>query len=123
MSGLGKFLRILRLETSESLTEMANRLGYAITYLSGIENDKRTVPKNFCEKVAKEYELSAQKTAELKKILLRSNPVFQIENDGSEAKTAVLIKMASKELTNENYEEILNLVQRIKLDTGEGDDL
>ena len=108
---VGKFLRILRLEHSETLKDMADRLGCAPTYLSGIENSKRETPKNLHEKVVAVYGLDEARAAELKVALLRSRSSFRIENDGTEAKKAVLVKMSNNELAPEQYAKILEMLQ------------
>ena len=40
---LGKILRIIRVNTGDSMRTMAGKLGVSVSYLSAIENGKRNV--------------------------------------------------------------------------------
>lgn len=55
-----KFIRTLRVETSENQIEMAKRLGVCPSYLSQIESGKRNVTKWFVEQLAKEYNITKE---------------------------------------------------------------
>lgn len=112
----GKFLRKLRIDQNETLKEMADKFEYAPSYLSGIENGKRNIPKTLLEKIVDTYNLPSAQADILKDIVQRSVPVFEIENDDdNEAKQDVLIKMSNKQVTNEQYEQILKLLERGKI--------
>ncbi|HAH62814.1 MAG TPA: transcriptional regulator [Treponema sp.] len=54
----GKYLKKLRIDTSERVADMAKRLGISAAYLSLIENGTREVPSDFSYRVWKEYKLS-----------------------------------------------------------------
>lgn len=116
ISEIGKFLRLLRLETGETLKEMSKRLGYATTYLSGIENGKRDVPKSLYQKVVDCYKLDAQKAADLDLCILRSQSVFEIENAGSKEKKEVLVRMVNNQISEKHYEQILKMLQNTEVE-------
>ena len=55
---LGKVLRIIRINSGDSMRTMAEKLELSSSYLSAIENGKRNVPKNFDAIVFKNYDLT-----------------------------------------------------------------
>ena len=55
---LGKVLRIIRINTGDSMRAMADKLNLSVSYLSAIENGKRNVPSDFAERVSAKYMLS-----------------------------------------------------------------
>ena len=57
---LGKKLRILRINTGETIVEMSQKLDMSTSYLSSIENGKRKIPKNFLENLFKNYKLTKE---------------------------------------------------------------
>ena len=59
---LGKLLRIVRINTGDSMRDMADKLDLSVSYLSAIENGKRNVPANLEEKIFEAYELSDKDT-------------------------------------------------------------
>ena len=46
LTNFGKKLRILRINTGETIVEMSEKLGLSTSYLSSIENGKRKIPKH-----------------------------------------------------------------------------
>ena len=66
---LSKFLAIKRIENNENLFDMARKLDISIAYLSSIENGKREIPRDFFEKIKKNYNLNLNEEEKLKKII------------------------------------------------------
>ena len=58
LTDFGKECRILRIKNNQNLGDMAEKLGVKSSFLSAIENGKKNIPKDFCEKIKKEYGLS-----------------------------------------------------------------
>ena len=65
LTKLGKFLRILRMERGELLKDMADKLTMAPSYLSSIENGKRTPARDFIQKFETQYSLTESEKEEL----------------------------------------------------------
>jgi len=55
---LKKYLRKLRIDHDEKLSQMAEKLEVSSSYLSLIESGERSVPRNFIEKLCKAYDLT-----------------------------------------------------------------
>ena len=67
LTNFGKKLRILRINTGETIVEMSEKLGLSISYLSSIENGKRKIPKDLLENVFKSYDFSKEDRQEIQK--------------------------------------------------------
>jgi transcriptional regulator with XRE-family HTH domain len=65
-SSLGIFIKQIRLsENDETMTEMARRLGISVSYLSGIENEKRPMTDEIFELLCERYSLTTEQREEL----------------------------------------------------------
>ncbi len=65
-NSLGIFIKQIRLsENDETMTEMARRLGISVSYLSGIENEKRPMTDEIFELLCERYSLTAEQREEL----------------------------------------------------------
>jgi transcriptional regulator with XRE-family HTH domain len=58
----GKYLRKLRIDRSETISDMARKLGISAAYLSLIENGGREIPSDFSYRIWKEYNLNNGET-------------------------------------------------------------
>lgn len=67
LTNFGKKLRILRINTGETIVEMSEKLGLSTSYLSSIENGKRKIPKDLLENVFKSYDFSKEDRQEIQK--------------------------------------------------------
>ncbi len=67
LTNFGKKLRILRINTGETIVEMSEKLGLSTSYLSSIENGKRKIPKDLLENVFKNYDFSKEDRQEIQK--------------------------------------------------------
>ena len=131
VNAIGAFLRNLRFKTGETLKDMAEKLDYAPTYLSGIENGKRDAPRSLYDKVVSIYDLSFSKAEEFKSILYgvwmerdynlsseKAEKVIDIlfqesktERRMDSVKKTVQEKLANKELSAEQCEKILSILE------------
>lgn len=46
LTEFGKVMRIIRINTGDSMRDMAAKIGMSATYLSAIETGKRNIPAN-----------------------------------------------------------------------------
>jgi transcriptional regulator with XRE-family HTH domain len=54
----GKILRIIRVNSEDSMRNMAEKIGISAAYLSAIENGKRQIPDSIYDSICKAYPLS-----------------------------------------------------------------
>lgn len=60
LTEFGKVLRKMRIDRSEILKDMADKLGMTSSYLSAIECGKRNIPSDFVSRLAIIYSLSGE---------------------------------------------------------------
>ena len=64
LTQLGKFLRKLRIDRGELLRTMACRLGVSMSFLSSVENGKKSMPPEWITRIADLYQLTAHQKQE-----------------------------------------------------------
>jgi len=64
LTQLGKFLRKLRIDRGEFLRDMAAKLGVAMSFLSSVENGKKSMPSDWVAKIPELYNLNDAQKAE-----------------------------------------------------------
>ena len=80
---LGKILRKIRIDRSEVLKDMSNKLGISSAYLSAIEIGKRTIPDKFITKLQKIYTLDEGVIEELNMAVDRAAENVKIDLKGT----------------------------------------
>lgn len=55
LTQLGKFLRKLRIDRGELLRDMATRLNVAMSFLSAVENGKKSMPSEWVSRIPELY--------------------------------------------------------------------
>lgn len=68
MKGLteyGKYLRKLRVDSNETMKDMAEKFGVTVSYLSAVELGKREIPSSWNSKLFDNYQLDKVKISEL----------------------------------------------------------
>ena len=78
-TSLGKFLRTLRIENGEILKDMAENLGVSSAFLSAVENGKKKLPDSWYEKLTKVYSLTKSEQEELKKAVMESSDIVELD--------------------------------------------
>lgn len=76
MTNLGRFLRKLRIDHDEILFDMAQRLEVSPSFLSAVENGKKTPPVGWIDQITDQYNLDLSQQEELRNLL--SDAVSQI---------------------------------------------
>lgn len=93
---LSKFLAIKRIENNENLFDMARKLDISIAYLSSIENGKREIPRDFFEKIKKNYNLNLSEEEKLKKIISYAKKIVIDMKELSEDRKDISLRYARK---------------------------
>ena len=93
---LSKFLAIKRIEYNENLFDMARKLDISIAYLSSIENGKREIPRDFFEKIKKNYNLNLSEEEKLKKIISYTKKIVIDMKELSEDRKDISLRYARK---------------------------
>lgn len=65
MTELGRFLRKLRIDYDEILLDMAKKLHVSPSFLSSVENGRKSPPPEWLDVISSEYELGPTQIVEL----------------------------------------------------------
>ena len=117
ITSLGKFLRILRIQHSEILKNMAERLGVSSAFLSSVENGKKKMPVLWFERLRELYGLDDAQMEELRKANLEtSNQVeLNIKNATQPQRDlAILFARQFNDIDEETSKQIAELLNRQK---------
>lgn len=110
---LGKILRIIRVNTGESMRVMAEKLNVSVSYLSAIENGKRNVPANFGELVAGNYDLSAKDKKNLRDAIQDSTEKMKVNiTELGEKKKRILYALTSDDLDEETLSRLVEIIDK-----------
>ena len=102
---IGKYLKLLRIKTGDSLRTMASKLKISAAYLSAIENDKRNVPDGFFDAICGAYQLSDEEKEAVKQAVYGSMDNYRVDLSSiSDNKRQGLLSLTKDELD----EEVLN---------------
>lgn len=115
MNSFGIFVRKLRLDRGEFLFDMARKLGVSSAFLSAVETGKKSVPKDFKEKIIKLYKLDNQKIEELDEAI--NNSVLEIKiplKDKSIKDRELLLKFARnfEDFNDEDKKIMANIIRK-----------
>lgn len=116
VTALGKFLRILRINTGETAQQMSAKLGMSPSYLSTIENGKRNVPPTMEEDILKNYTLTEDQKTELHNVVVKSSEMVKIDlSELPENKRHVIFELTKKDaLDDDTVDSILQFIAQKK---------
>lgn len=110
---LGKILRIIRVNTGESMRVMAGKLKVSVSYLSAIENGKRNVPANFGELIASNYDLSNKDKMNLRDAIQDSTEKVKVNiTELGEKKKRILYALTSDNLDEETLSRLVEIIDK-----------
>lgn len=109
LNPLGKALRKLRIDRGWLLKDMAQGIGVATSFLSGIETGRKAIPAGFVERIAAWANLNTIELRELQKAAVTSQREFRITvrsdfSDGDREAAALLARFG--ELPREKRESL-----------------
>jgi len=110
---LGKVLRIIRINTGDSMRAMADKLNLSVSYLSAIENGKRNVPSDFAERVSAKYMLSDKDKENLNSAI--SQTVSKIKMDItelSENERKLIYALSKNHIDEETINELCEIIDK-----------
>ena len=110
---LGKILRIIRVNTGDSMRTMANKLGVSVSYLSAIENGKRNVPTDFEEKVVSNYDLSPKDKQNLRNAIHDTVERVKVNiTELGEKKKRILYALTSDDLDDDTLTQLCEILDK-----------
>ena len=121
MTEIAKFLRKLRIDNEQSLSDMATKLEFSAAYLSAIENDKRKAPENLVDNLSKKYKLTEEQKLEFARIVAESSKKVVIDFNGFQndyrseyMDTAVMFAHDLSQMNRQQLEELKKYLLSLK---------
>ena len=114
----GKILRKMRIDSSEVLGDMAEKLGVSAAYLSAIEVGRRDIPENLIQKIVSVYNLGKdeerllyeKKASELGQVNM---DLGDMKNDKNYVQTAVMLSRDFSKLSGKQISEIKKMLEKL----------
>ena len=115
---LSIFLKKLRLEhNDQTMGDMASLLGISISYLSSVENGKRTMNDEMVSKIGSVYKLDEEQITKLKYLRDLASDKLNITLDGMDDNTkSTTVKFLSSvdKLSDEDLKKIESIIKKNK---------
>ena len=111
----GKVLRKIRIDHGEILKQMADRLNVSSSFLSSVENGKKAIPADWCEKIAVFYQLDEIQTQLLKDSASASARTIRVDLSESSAikmRAAFVFAREFSEMSDEQAESIIAFMNK-----------
>ena len=112
---LGMVLRKLRIDRSETLGDMAEKLCITSSYLSAIEKGKRPAPDGLTDKISDLYELTPNVRSELANAADKTLQTVKFSLDGSsdpKREAALCFARSFDNLDDDIAESVLKLLNK-----------
>lgn len=106
LTQFGIFLRKLRLDSNEIMKEMATKLDVSPSFLSTVENGKKTIPKSWYEKIVNLYDLNKEQQNKLMQAIEDTQKSLEINLEKLNKEQKRLAFAFTKELKNMNKKDI-----------------
>ena len=108
---IGKCLRMIRINTGDSLRTMSENLGMSSAYLSAIENGKRNVPDGFESLIMARYKLSEVDAKRIKEAIYSQKENYKVDlSKIGDNKRKVLLSITEGELDDEVVEKLCAVI-------------
>ena len=97
LTSLGKFLRKLRIDRGELLKTMSEKLGISMSFLSSVENGKKSMPSDWIQRIPELYNLDDSKKKEFDTAVAESEKGIGVKFEGlSEENKKISVAFARK---------------------------
>ena len=108
---IGKQLRLLRINTGDSLRTMSTKLGISAAYLSSIENGKRNVPDEFDKLIFSAYSLNEREMKIIKDSIYNSKEKHIVDlTTIDDKKRKVLLALTEENLHEDTIDKLCALI-------------
>ena len=113
LTKLGKVLRIIRINTNDSMKTMADKLDLSISYLSAIENGKRNIPDDFKQKVFNSYNLSEKDKQTLEEAIISTKSNVKVNlTELSTQKKKIIMAVTQSDLDDDTIKQLCAIIDK-----------
>ena len=82
LTGVGRFLRKLRIDEGEILKDMADKLEVTVSFLSAVENGKKRMPSSWNNRICELYNLSDKQKDEFTTAIAETENSIEMDFSG-----------------------------------------
>jgi transcriptional regulator with XRE-family HTH domain len=116
LNDFGKELRKLRIDKSELLKDMADRLRVSPAFVSAVETGRKPIPADFVARIASAYDLEDEARARLQKGADASRTTFEIRLSESASRqvreTAAVLARQFPKLSSSEVDQLLEILNK-----------
>jgi HTH-type transcriptional regulator, competence development regulator len=116
LNDFGKELRKLRIDKSELLKDMADRLGVSAAFISAIETSRKPIPIGFADRIASAYDLDEKAKWRFQHLADATRTTFEIRLGESASpkvrETAAVLARQFPNLNSDDLDQILEIFNK-----------
>lgn len=111
LTEFGKVMRIIRINTGDSMRDMAAKIGMSATYLSAIETGKRNIPANMEELLFTNYNFSDKDKKKIKDSIEKSAAQVKINlTEMADKKKKLIYKLSKGDIDEETLDRLCEII-------------
>ena len=117
LTEFGKICRKIRIDNNELLADMAKKLNVTASFLSAVENGRKSAPKEWLNAITESYELKKREQEELSRAIDNSVTQVKISLQDKENKDKDLVLEFARQFDNlksEDKEKIFKILSNKK---------
>lgn len=117
LTEFGKICRKIRIDNNELLADMAKKLNVTASFLSAVENGRKSAPKEWLNAITESYELKKREQEELSRAIDNSVTQVKISLQDKENKDKDLVLAFARQFDNlksEDKEKIFKILSNKK---------
>ena len=112
LTEFGKVMRIIRINTGDSMRDMAAKIGMSATYLSAIETGKRNIPSNMEELWFTHYNFSEKDKKRIKDAIAESASQVKIDlTEMAEKQKKIIYSVAKGEIDEATLDKLCDIIK------------
>ena len=119
LTEFGKVMRIIRINTGDSMRDMAAKIGMSATYLSAIETGKRNIPANMEELLFTNYNFSDKDKKKIKDSIESSAAQVKINlTEMADKKKKLIYKLSKGNIDEETLDRLCEIISEKEKEIG-----
>lgn len=112
LTEFGKVMRIIRINTGDSMRDMAAKIGMSATYLSAIETGKRNIPANMEELLFSHYNFSEKDRKNIKDSIEKSASHVKIDlTEMADKKKKLIYSISKGDIDEETLDKLCEIIR------------
>lgn len=112
LTEFGKVMRIIRINTGDSMRDMAAKIGMSATYLSAIETGERNIPANMEGLLFSHYNFSEKDRQNIKDSIEKSASHVKIDlTEMADKKKKLICSISKGDIDEETLDKLCEIIR------------